>query len=192
MKQDSSASPSEQSFQVARSFNEAIRLHQRGHLDGAEKLYRQVLAQQPGHFGSLHLLGLICSQRGDHAAALRQIDAALKINRNDADALNNRGIALKELKRPAEALASYDQALQLSPGHADAFINRGNALLELKRLDEALRSFDRAIVLKPGHADAFNNRGNALMELQRLNEALASYNRARAQAKRCRILQQSR
>jgi len=33
MKRDSSASPSEQAFQVARSFNEAISLHQRGQLD---------------------------------------------------------------------------------------------------------------------------------------------------------------
>jgi tetratricopeptide (TPR) repeat protein len=175
MKRDSSASPSEQAFQA---FNEAIGFHQRGRLDEAEKFYRQVLRQQPDHFGSLHLLGVIYAQRGDHAAALRQIDAALRINRYDADALNNRGIALKELKRLDEALASYDQALQLNPGHADAFINRGVALLGLKRLDEALLSFDRAIALKPGHADAFNNRGNVLMDLQRLDEALASYDRA--------------
>ena len=152
--------------------------HQRGHLDEAEKLYRQVLKRQPDHFGSLHLLGVIASQRGDHATAVRQIDAAIKINRNDADAFNNRGIALKELKRPREALASFDCAIALHPAHADAFTNRGNALFELKRLDEALLSLDKAIALRPDHAGAFNNRGSVLAELQRLPEALASYNRA--------------
>ena len=37
MKRDSGALPSEQAFQVARAFDEAISFHQRGHLDEAEK-----------------------------------------------------------------------------------------------------------------------------------------------------------
>ena len=57
---------------------------------------------------------------------------------------NNRGNALRELKRFDEALASYDKALALKPDYAEALINRGNALLELKRFDEALASYDQA------------------------------------------------
>ena len=97
-----------------------------------------------------------------------------------AEALNNRGNALHELKRLDEALASYDRALALQPDYAEAFNNRGIALHELKRLDEALASYDRALALKPDHAEAFNNRGNALRELKRFDEALASYDRALA------------
>jgi len=128
MTRDPGASPPEQAFHAARSYNEALAFHQRGNLDAAEKLYRQVLKLKPDHFGSLHLLGVIASQRGDHAAALDQIDAAIRINGNDADAFNNRGIALKELKRPREALASFDRAIALRPAHPDAYTNRGNAL----------------------------------------------------------------
>lgn len=178
MTQEPAASLSEQTRLAARRFDEAVEFHRRGRLEQAEKLYRLILEQQPDHFGSLHLLGVIHAQRGDHAQALRHIDAAIAINRNDADAHNNRGIALKELHRLLEALASCDQALAVNPRHVNAWVNRGNVLLELKRLPEALHSFDRAIALDPSHANAFHNRGNALVDLENLDDALKSYDRA--------------
>ena len=133
---------------------------------------------QPNHFDSLHLLGVIFHQRGNHAEAVRQIDAALKINPKAAFAHNNRGLVLQELKRFDEALASYDKALALEPDYPEAFNNRGVALAELQRLDEALASYDKALALKPDNAAAFNNRGAALKELKRFDEALASCERA--------------
>ena len=97
-----------------------------------------------------------------------------------ADALNNRGITLQELKRFDEALASYDRVLAIKPDYAEALNNRGNTLQELKRFDEALASYDRALAIKPDYAEAHSNRGNTLQELKRLDEALASYDRALA------------
>jgi tetratricopeptide (TPR) repeat protein len=54
-----------------------------------------------------------------------------------AEALSNRGLTLKELKRFEEALASYDRALTLRPDYGNALSNRGVALHELKRFEEA-------------------------------------------------------
>jgi tetratricopeptide (TPR) repeat protein len=159
---------------------EAFALHQAGRLAEAAQTYNQILATQPDHFDSLHLLGIVFHQRGDHAQALRHIDRALKINPNNIPALNNRGIALRELKRFEEALASYDRALELWPGYADALLGRGSALKELKRFEEALASYDRALTLRPGLAEAHANRGNVLHALKRFEEALASYDRALA------------
>src|SRR5262249_5100247 len=122
---------------LASRFSQALALHQAGRLAEAEQSYLQILKAQPDQFDCLHLLGVIFSQRGNHAEAVRQIDVALKINPKAASAHNNRGNALKELKRLDEALASYDKALALKPDYAEAFNNLGIALLELKRLDEA-------------------------------------------------------
>jgi tetratricopeptide (TPR) repeat protein len=159
---------------------EAFALHQAGRLAEAEQTYNQILATQPDHFDSLHLLGIVFHQRGDHAQALRHIDRALKINPKNIPALNNRGIALRELKRFEEALVSYDRALALWPDYADALLGRASALKELKRFDEALASYDRALTLRPGLAEAHANRGNVLHALKRFEEALASYDRALA------------
>src|SRR5262249_39836196 len=92
---------------IPAAFKQALSFHQTGQLGEAESIYRQILETQPQHFDSLHLLGVVYHQRGKHAEAVRQIDVALQINPKDASAFNNRGIALRELRRLDEALASY-------------------------------------------------------------------------------------
>jgi len=163
--------------EVTSLFAEGFALHQAGRLEDAEKIYRKILATQPDHFGSLHWLGVIFYQRGNHAEAVSQIDFALKRDPNNVFALNNRGIALYELKRFEEALASYDHALTLRPVFAKTLSNRGNVLGELKRFEEALSSYDHALTLRPDFAETLSNRGNLLRELKRFEEALASYDR---------------
>ena len=60
--------------QVPSLFAEGMALHQAGRLADAEEIYYQILATQPDHFDSLHLLGVIFHQRGNHAAAIHQIE----------------------------------------------------------------------------------------------------------------------
>src|SRR5215471_13261351 len=72
----------------------AVALQQEGRLDEAEKTYRRILESDPHHFDALHLLAILCAQRGNHAAALTHIDAAVKANPHSAEAFNNRGIVL--------------------------------------------------------------------------------------------------
>ena len=152
--------------------------HQAGRLDEAVHIYRHILAVEPHHFDSLHLLGAICSQRGDHVAAVRQIDAAIAVNPDVAAAHNNRGAALSALGRLAEALASYDKAIALAPGYFDAVRNRCDTLVALGRLAEAAASYDRAIALNPNVADLFLERGHVLTAVNRLDQAIDSYDGA--------------
>jgi tetratricopeptide (TPR) repeat protein len=157
---------------------QALALHQSAQWAEAERLYRIILADHPKHFDTLHLLGLVHYQRGEHDEAVRQIDLALTVNPNAAVAHNSRGAALKELGRLREAIASYDQAIALKPDYAEALNNRGLALTKLGRLEEAIASYDRAITLRPDFTEAFNNRGMALAECKRCDEALESYDRS--------------
>lgn len=163
---------------LASAFSRALALHREGRLHEAREGYRQVAKAQADHYQSRHLLGVVCHQLGDHAEAVRQFDAALKVNPRFVAAHINRGVALEQLRRLDEALASYDRAIALDPADADTFYNRGNALKEMKRFAEAVTSYDRAIALNSSHAGACYNRGNALRELERLDAALASYERA--------------
>ncbi len=83
-------------------------------------------------------------------------DKALAIKSDYAEALYNRGNALRELKRFAEAVASYNKALGINADHAEALYNRGIALQALNRLEEALVSYDKALAIKPDHLYAFS------------------------------------
>jgi tetratricopeptide (TPR) repeat protein len=96
-----------------------------------------------------------------------------------ADALNSRGVALRDLNRPAEALASYEKALALAPDCAGAWFNRGSALRDLQHHAEALASYDTALRIKPDMAEAWVGRGLILDDhLDRPDEALAAYDKA--------------
>jgi protein O-GlcNAc transferase len=87
---------------------------------------------------------------------LASYDKALAIKPNYADALNNRGNTLRDLKRFGDALVSYDKALAIKPDSADTLYNRGIALRGLKRFNEALESTDKALAVKPDHPYAFS------------------------------------
>ena len=54
-----------------------------------------------------------------------------------ADAWNNLGTCLRELKRPEEAETVYRKALELGPNNPDTLDNLALALKDLDRLDEA-------------------------------------------------------
>jgi tetratricopeptide (TPR) repeat protein len=163
---------------VSELFEQALRLHQDGCLTDAERWCRRAIEAHPLHFDSHHLLGLICSQQGDHEAAVHHLDLALSLDPNAAFACYNRGIVLQTLRRAEEAVASYDRAIALKPDYAEALCNRGNALSELQRFEDALASYDKALTLRPDYPQAFVNRGVALGELDRPADARASFEQA--------------
>jgi tetratricopeptide (TPR) repeat protein len=95
-----------------------------------------------------------------------------------AEAYNNRGVALQQMKQYEGALANYDRAIDLKPDYLDAHINRANTLQALQRYARALPSYDRAIALNPSNATVHNSRGFLLQEMRQYSEALTSYDRA--------------
>ena len=159
-------------------FSRGMKLHQQGELLEAERMYREVLRQQPSHFDALHLLGVIAAQTGHTERAIELIGKAIDINASVAATHSNLGKALLDLKRPDGALVSYDRAIALEPDFAEAHYGRGNALSQLRRFAEALASYDEAIALKPDFAMAYNNRGMVLRDLKRPADALESFEKA--------------
>ena len=93
----------------------AFELHQRGRLDEAGSVCREVLARQPDDFDVLHLLGLIEMQRGLPAAAVELLARAVAIDPSVAFAQASLAVALQKANRPEEALASFDRLLALQP-----------------------------------------------------------------------------
>jgi predicted O-linked N-acetylglucosamine transferase (SPINDLY family) len=157
---------------------QALSLHQSGRVEKAIPIYRQLMARFPGHARLLFLLGSAETQRGNAAEGLRLLEQSIDADPFNADAYNNRGLALQNLKRLDEALDSFDRSIALKPRSAEAFINKGLALREQGRFPEALASFEHALDIDPGNPEQHNNRGNVLLDLGRAEGALASFDRA--------------
>jgi hypothetical protein len=157
---------------------QAVALHQCGQLSGAQRLYEEILSEQPRNFDALHLLGVIAAVTGDPKKAVDLIGRAIEINPYREAAHNNRGAALQELGQWQAALAEFDSAIELKNDYAEPHYNRANVLKDQKQWEAALAGYDRAIALKQDYPDAWSNRGIVLAELRRWEAALTSYERA--------------
>lgn len=164
--------------EVQTTYIEALRLHQAGHLNEAEHLYRQVLAVDSRHDSAIHLLGVIAHQVGRNDVAVELISKAIGINSIAAVYYSNLGVALKSLGRLDDAVAAYRNAICNQPDYAEAHSNLGNVLRDLGRLDEAVASYGAALRIDSDYAAAHYNLGNALKDLGRLDEAVAAYRAA--------------
>jgi tetratricopeptide (TPR) repeat protein len=121
-----------------------VRHHQAGQLFDAENVYRQVLASDSRHFGSLHHLGIIALQKGQAQAAVDVISRALASNNRVPDCHYNMAFALQTLGRLSEAVGYYRQAIELKPDYVEAHTNLGNVLKELGSHREAAACYERS------------------------------------------------
>jgi predicted O-linked N-acetylglucosamine transferase (SPINDLY family) len=149
--------------------------HQAGRLAEAEKIYRQILSQQPDHAGALHLLGVLALQMGQFDAAADLIRRAIRLMPDSAEAHYNLGSALQNLGQLDAAIAAFRQAIHLKPDLTQAYINLANALRDTAQLDPAIVAYRQVIRLKPDYAEAYNNLGNALLDKGQPDEAIAAY-----------------
>jgi predicted O-linked N-acetylglucosamine transferase (SPINDLY family) len=165
---------------IQEAFNLALKLHQAGKLAEAEAMYRQILAFQPEHADSLHLIGVIAFQSGRPDAAVESILQAVALNPNAAEYHLNLGTAYEAAGQTEPAIAEFKRALELKPDYAKAVSNLGVAHQKLGQMPEALAAFRRAVQLQPNLPEALNNLGNALGAIGELDEAVEMLNRALA------------
>jgi tetratricopeptide (TPR) repeat protein len=156
-------------------FDQAIALHQRGELAGAERLYQQALLLEPRSFGPRHMLGLIRFQQGRFDEAVQLIEGALALNPQVAAAWTNLGNVQNAAGRLDQAAMAYGRALQLQP--ADAAIEGAliSVLWRSGRRDEAVAGMERLLAARPDDIELRHTRANMLREAGRLEAALSDY-----------------
>lgn len=115
--------------------------------------------------GELMSLAQDALNRGEWAAAVALLDAAIAQDASNAQAFWLRGNALTELGESARALADYDQAIVLDVNLASAFHSRALLNAELGNTEQALADFARAIELAPTYGLAYRNRAHVHLGL---------------------------
>ena len=153
----------------------ALRLHQQGRVEEAERRYRDILAASPGHAVATHYLGLAGWHRGDVAEAERLMRAALELEAGVPDFHNNLGLLLRDTGRPEAALEHFRRALGVDPRWVAAYNNLALTLEALGRWDEALQAYRSAIVAEPQFAAAHQNLARLLLLMGRFRDAWAHY-----------------
>lgn len=157
---------------------QAIESHQAGRLDEAERLYREILAEQPAQADALHLLGLIHYARDDAATAAGLIRRAIGHAPGIAVYHFNLGNVCRALGDADASMSAYRAAIALAPDEADHHNNLGTLLEALGDWTSARDCYLQAAQLQPDDAELHVNLGNALRALGEAEAAVASYRRA--------------
>jgi Tfp pilus assembly protein PilF len=164
------------------AFESAGRSRSAGRWEEAESLYRQVLAAEPNHADSLHLLGLVVYEQRRLNEAVELIRRAINVDPTRSDYPFNLGLILLELDESEQAIASFQQSLALRNDFFEARFNLANTFFKLGRLEEAIAGYQSALVLQPNHAASLNNLGNSLYSAGHWDEAIPILRRAREDA----------
>jgi protein O-GlcNAc transferase len=156
---------------IAEALSVALQHHQKGDLQRAESIYRQILQADPSQAVALHFLGVIAHQVGRNDVAVDLIRQSLAIDPFNEGFHCNLGMAYQAQGKVNEATASYREALRLKPDYFDAHNNLANVLAEQGKMDEATAGYQRALAINPNCAEAHSNLGVALQRLGKLDEA---------------------
>ena len=157
---------------------QAVALINRGKLQEAEAIYKDLIANGSKNHIVYGNLAAICGMEGRFDELIKLLNKALEIQPNYPSAHNNLGTALKQQGNIKAAINSYNKALELKPNYPDAHYNLGNIFREQGNLHAAISSYNKVLELKPNHPDAHNNLGNVFKEQGNLDAAIASYKKA--------------
>lgn len=163
---------------LQQTYDSAVREHQAGRLREAEALYRQVLARQPNHANTFHMLGNLAFQVGQVPPALELIRHAIAINPGIPEYHKSLGQVLSVAGQPEESLAALHKAIALRPEYAEAYFHLGNTLQDQGKLAEAIVSYEQARRLEPDIPQVYSNLGVAYKRTGQQAKAIASFQRA--------------
>jgi len=129
--------------QVQTMYEQAAAAMAAGDFLDAELRFKEFLLRYPDYPGAYVNLAIIHANNNDGDATESALDAALQLNPNNPEALNQLGMLLRRNGKFLEAEAAYLKAVTVNPDYALAHYNLGvlNELY-LQRLDVALQHFE--------------------------------------------------
>lgn len=161
-----------------RTLERAFDLHSARQFDEAERIYRQVLRENPRHPIALHLLGVLLFQLNKLEAAEESIRAAIAVDPQSAEFHASLGMVLASRHELRQSLEAYQKSLSIQPKYVKAYFGLAGVHYELGEAEAAIVAYRRVLWLDPDHVDAQSNLGNALQLAGRADEATEAFRQA--------------
>ena len=130
-------------------FEHARKLHADGNLDGAERIYHQLLTHNINHLDFVLQIAQIHAQRGNHGLAIVLYKTVLEAHPELAKIWNNLGISLKLSHYNQSAELAFQRAFELEPDNVDFVSNISSIYVNAGEPDKIIEWADKAIALGP-------------------------------------------
>src|SRR6266849_760912 len=127
--------------------------------DEAEKVYRQILKQNPNLAGIHYRLGRVLVSKPEFGpvaaeAAKQEFETELQIDPSNAGAEYVLGEMAKQNQQWDDAIQHFSRAARLDAGFGDAFVGWGGSLVSMKKFSEAIPPLETAVKLQSGNPAA--------------------------------------
>ncbi len=160
-------------------YNLGNALYEQGRYEEAFKQYDYIRGYISRDNAAVHnLMGKAASRKGDYDVALKNLNKALELDPELADAHFNFGKLLQSQDKSEEAIEHYMDAIRIDPKMAEAYSNCGAAYYMIGKPEDAKKYLTLALQINPDYAEAHNNLGLILFENENFNEAVKHFTRA--------------
>ncbi|MBN2131457.1 MAG: tetratricopeptide repeat protein [Sedimentisphaerales bacterium] len=161
------------------------RVHYRhGNTAEAQKLWGQVLRQDPNRADVYHTMGLFTMGKGQYAQAIAHYRKALALEPQTAGLHGDIARGLMGLGRHEEAIQELQQDIKLSPRPSFSYFLLGQEYLQVDEYEKAKSSYERAIKLDPKLTNAYYGLFTVCTRLKLRDEArkhLATFKELKAE-----------
>ncbi|MFQ5450144.1 MAG: glycosyltransferase [Nitrospinaceae bacterium] len=137
----------------------------------AEDLYREAVRMDENHAGARLGLGLLELQRGNLAAAVRDLESALRIQPENEKVQCGLGMAYRQAKRFKEAQDCFTRVLDRNMENLSAMTNLLELAYESGEFAESERVLRRYLKLHPANLNMLFGLAGVLFKMNRLKEA---------------------
>jgi tetratricopeptide (TPR) repeat protein len=122
-------------------------------------------------------LGLILYNEGDLDRAIRQYQAALRLQPSPK-VYNDLAVAYNDMGLSDKAIELLESAVRMSPDFADAYNNLGVAYISKRLYRKAIEHLKIAAALNPSFSGTYSNLGLSYEGLGMRDDAIRNYERA--------------
>ena len=149
-----------------------------GGISRPDKIFSAAEKEQPTRIEALLQMADDAVVNGDMLEALKALQSALIVEKENIEALQKIGYVYLQIKEYEKAKEAYEKILTYDEGNDSAHAGLANALRKAGQAEEALEQYERAIALDGGYAPYYFNYANMLYDLGRRSLALEAYQKA--------------
>lgn len=164
--------------QPANNLDTAIAYFEADNFPAAINSSEAFLRSYPNEPVAWQIAGISHYYLGEFSAAEKAFTRLVKLDKHNAEALNNLGLVQYEQGKHDAALECCLKAIKLQPEMASAHNNLGNINLAKNNLAEAEANYNKAIGLGLMTAQVYCNLGSVLQRTGKLDEAAEIYQKA--------------
>jgi len=143
-------------------------------IKSAIMILERLAVSQPTNKDAYLKIAEIQIKSGHFDESLKNLQTALKLDRNSAEANFWMGYYYREKKENDKAIIGYEKAIELKPDYEEAYVILG-VLFSAKKDPKALDYYNSAIRLNPHDTAAIYDKGKYYQDIDSFDRAIDAY-----------------